>query len=942
MLRRIQFRVVHVTSQDEKFPATQLNHSSVSTKGWRSAINCPYPQQIVIELEKPSRIRKIQILSHQFLIASKIEFFVGDSCGEDTINMDTSRFHRLGYVELSDNESTSYKARELKSVYVNTLGSCFQIFFYKNYANTENPFNQISIIALNFIGNADDCSPVDSLPYADMTSNLKYISPMDDLAFGVYQDPRLVDIIRRLQCQKIEYARQENFDMAKKTRDAIRYIQEAGEQIFRLEMEKQEAVQSENYEEAKEKKDQISQIRDNLARNIDLDSLLTAGVRPQHYSRPIMPRNDSPMSRCRGGYSVKSHTVEAKIDLERGASDATATSGDAFQARHCHNAADERPLPTLLKKQANNNNNSEVLHSRQRDQSSPPPSSPKPDDHEQGLSEAVARQAAVAIDVVGLPLVTLFYSRSWKLRERALSELEERVSREPLPPPVSLESVSSLSDPLGELRSTTFLLKKALGDQVSCNIVLSLDTCLNGVNAFSFLDKCVCPSHFVGPLFFFRPKVLSVYRKALDLIHPTIVEFGEHHRVAKPEVIASIDKLVGLLLQRTGDSSVRIRDLTKGKLVEMGKWPIFRHGGGFWHEILRPFHATTLERLALSQVEIVSDIYADLGTSNDDDESPQRDGTGGNGFMVEDFVTFAVQALEHRSNEVRELAEALVVALYRAEDRALVRLIMPPNDWEAQRQPLYRRIYAKFDRIDGREHSSVSPPSHKLPQRPHEETNLRSGQQNRPPVSSSKITSTAPKLPDPVLTKPSPIAMASPAATASELDLLLSLDKTCIFCGEQNDEFTEEALDMHYWKACPMLRRCPNCKQVVEISGLTDHLLHECPESSKVGGYRRCERCSEAVSNASFVTHNSCKAAPNPDLRCPLCHTDLVDDSFAGNNNEESWKAHLLRECRQNSRISRPQMTGVTSRVDSVQAPLNVPEDVFPGKKAIVKRVNVR
>lgn len=57
------------------------------------------------------------------------------------------------------------------------------------------------------------------------------------------------------------------------------------------------------------------------------------------------------------------------------------------------------------------------------------------------------------------------------------------------------------------------------------------------------------------------------------MIQPTIVEFGERHRIAKPEVFASIDKIVRILLQRTGDSSLRIRDMTKAQLTEMGKWP---------------------------------------------------------------------------------------------------------------------------------------------------------------------------------------------------------------------------------------------------------------------------------------------------------------------------------------------------------------------------------
>lgn len=36
----------------------------------------------------------------------------------------------------------------------------------------------------------------------------------------------------------------------------------------------------------------------------------------------------------------------------------------------------------------------------------------------------------------------------------------------------------------------------------------------------------------------------------------------------------------------------------------------------------------------------------------------------------------------------------------------------------------------------------------------------------------------------------------------------------CIFCGKKDESFTEDGLDLHYWKYCPMLRRCDECKQV--------------------------------------------------------------------------------------------------------------------------------
>uniref|UniRef100_A0A4W5L6N2 Centrosomal protein CEP104 Zn finger domain-containing protein n=1 Tax=Hucho hucho TaxID=62062 RepID=A0A4W5L6N2_9TELE len=40
------------------------------------------------------------------------------------------------------------------------------------------------------------------------------------------------------------------------------------------------------------------------------------------------------------------------------------------------------------------------------------------------------------------------------------------------------------------------------------------------------------------------------------------------------------------------------------------------------------------------------------------------------------------------------------------------------------------------------------------------------------------------------------------------------LDNLCIFCGDKDESFTEDELDLHYWKHCPMLRRCDQCRQV--------------------------------------------------------------------------------------------------------------------------------
>lgn len=52
-----------------------------------------------------------------------------------------------------------------------------------------------------------------------------YISPLDDLAFDMYQDPEVAQIIRKLDERKREAVRKERYDYAKKLKQAIADLQ---------------------------------------------------------------------------------------------------------------------------------------------------------------------------------------------------------------------------------------------------------------------------------------------------------------------------------------------------------------------------------------------------------------------------------------------------------------------------------------------------------------------------------------------------------------------------------------------------------------------------------------------------------------------------------------------------------------------------------------------
>jgi centrosomal protein CEP104 len=67
------------------------------------------------------------------------------------------------------------------------------------------------------------------------------------------------------------------------------------------------------------------------------------------------------------------------------------------------------------------------------------------------------------------------------------------------------------------------------------------------------------------------------------------------------------------------------------------------------------------------------------------------------------------------------------------------------------------------------------------------------------------------------------------------------VEKTCNFCGIYDKNFTEESLDIHYWRDCPMLTCCWECDQVIEIKSIEEHLLEECRELNKYMYHPKCK-----------------------------------------------------------------------------------------------------
>ncbi|KAM9706718.1 centrosomal protein of 104 kDa isoform 4-T4 [Dama dama] len=782
MPHKIGFVVVSSSGHEDGFSARELMIHAPTVSGWRSPRFCQFPQEIVLQMVERCRIRKLQLLAHQYMIPSKVEFYISESLPEYFTPYQAERFRRLGYVSLCDNEKTGCKARELKSVYVDAVGQFLKLIFHQNHVNKYNVYNQVALVAVNIIGdpadfgdesnitsreklidhylghNAEDpalegtCSgprlgsqSAGCLPLSGGHEEHRgtagpdsrksdYISPLDDLAFDMYQDPEVAQIIRRLDERKREAVQKERYDYAKKLKQAIADLQKVGERLGRYEVEKRCAVEKEDYDLAKEKKQQMERFRSRVYEQLQLHELVDA-------------EPEKPSSHCLD-VSPQRLTVD-------------------------------RP---------------------------PPATEPPPKTHVAGA-----------------------YSRMWSHREDALLTLHKQLTDTPLGTPKE--------DLKSTLRAAVFLVRRAIRDIVT-----------------------------------------PVFQASLKLLKMIITQYIPKHKLGRLETAHCVERTIPVLLTRTGDSSARLRVMASNFIQEIALFKEVKSLQVIPSYLVQPLKANSSTHLAMSQMALLARLLRDLGTE-------------GAGFTTDSVMRFSVQALEHRVREVREAAVGMILDLY-AQHRALVLEYLPPDDSATRRNVLYKTIFEGFAKIDGRPtdaemRAQKRAAAEEVEKRKKEEIKALQGQlaalkEMQAEVQEKESEAMKAKNQDTQERKAAP-------PNAPEIPDNHYLDNLCIFCGERNESFTEEGLDLHYWKHCLMLTRCEHCRQVVEISSLTEHLLTECDQKD---GFGRCYRCSEAISKEELPRHvktRDCNPAKSEKLanRCPLCHENFSPG-------EEAWKAHLM------------------------------------------------
>lgn len=837
MPTKIPFQVVYSSSADDNHREKELEFHSPTTKGWQSSRFCLYPQELVLLMKEPVRIRKLQILSHQFMISSKVEVLISKVPSGQSPSLLTSKFKRLGYVGLSDNGKTDFKARELKSIHLDAEGHFVKLVLHKNHVNKYNIYNQVGLVAVNVIGDRldtpydpgdfDSLKNVDSVVQGYISPNAvsgpvwgrinkpDYISRMDDLAFDMYQDPETAALIRKLDDRKREAVKEERYDYAKKLTAVISDLYKVGEKLGKYEAEKKKAVELEDYDLAMEKKRQSDEFRLYVYKQLDIQELLELDGRKTHEHRPInltpppLPpiatdQNRLPPTPQRQEEERDTPPLLAPIKRQPSAREDT----PPLISPRKDDDADDRPLPALNKRS---------LEADQEVEGTKEP--PGNTDGPEPLKENDLRTVGFVIEVFGEDLVQHAYSKQWKYRQEAMENVEKEMSSD-------TPQLISDKDPKAVVKATVFLVQKGIKDQV-----------------------------------------FSVFSESLEVLRSLVKTYIPRHKLAKSEISHVAEKTTPPLLTKSGEMAARSRDVATAMIMELAVHKDIKLLGVLPDHATRPFKAKhqVSPRMYKSRIEIIEKL---LGVLELDSDKPGSLSTG-------NIMRVVLPALEHTSGDVRDPACRLVLELYK-KVKDTVRDYLPPDEPATRKNPLYRNLFDGFDRIDGK------------PTEAERKAQAKTAAANSEKAKQAEIAALQAQLQalrD--MAGESNKAENSKPTKEEQIDV----DRMCIFCGEQNESFTEEMLDVHYWKSCPMLKRCDHCAQVIEISGVSEHLLTECESKGK---FSQCPRCKEAVLKVDLEEHVAKKScSPSKGPRCILCNKTL-------GKGDEAWSKHLKEECAPN------------------------------------------
>lgn len=848
------FQVSYVSSEDPGYPASELNVHGPKTLGWQSLKFCDYPQELgFMLLDGEKSLSQVQLLSHQSKIASRIEIFIG--CGSTYA---TATFERLGFMTLDVNERSNLTARELKTVYIeNKIAQFLKLIIHRPHSNTQNLFSQVGIIAVNALGCDrplfEEPSPAPSESKQQPTGSNKLIKNASK-AIQNY-----VSEIREQAAALSDGSNLSNlFSLDPQTSKRLKYLAEA----------KAQSILAEDFDRAKAIKLLEADCRRQGSKLTQLDSAKAEAVLCEDFD-------------LAKDFKLEADDIRKKMDIRIAElfSGRTVDRNDDGTIVLPSSRPPSQPIVAESKSE---------LAENMRDLKA----ADEKDDKDEQLAVSPSGQ------LISVPALALSPSGNLILTEPEMLDLPAAVEEIAPPPEHPLEGVpdclilpqpEELADDsfdlaqhsgllllLGEYRAGCFfskiwalreaaLVKVRLMMQPDSSFISALDGGVEGCIAeLAMMIRIGC-----------EDRSHQVVQKSVALLEDILLYLRGIH-LPRNVLLPFIEPIITILIDKLSDGNHMFRNSARRGLDCMAAAEVVGPGVVVSHT-LKPlpekYKNKNAWRPIVSRLGLLADYIGQYGFS------------GGVGYTPDGIMGYmkSTAAFSHAHAEVRDAARELTVAVHALIGESPIEMylqLLRPKQLDE-----YRLAFAK---------AAEMAKLHDV-KKVHVDHHDLSPRSKRRQQGNQKVNTAASR------------AEAKALYNEDDGSDQQAIEFTrCTFCGVGGGDWTEESLDLHYWKDCPVLAPCPTCAQVVEVAGLPEHLLNECEYRA---AFVHCPVTGLAIRQAEYASWQvgpHCRPPPHEHFYCPLC-LELCHDS------DDAWRTHVMFRCSSNPRGSYSPAKGVAN-----------------------------
>ncbi|XP_028172012.1 centrosomal protein of 104 kDa [Ostrinia furnacalis] len=683
MPKRIPFHVVYATSEDSSYPACELNAQGPAARGWRS-VGAP-PHELLLRLASVTQVHKLQLLAHHQLIPACVEVLVsGGLISEGAATPCGATYTSVGRVTLARPTSQA-RTRELRSA---ALPEPTVARFVKLRLSGPHPpatdDDQVALMAVNVLG--EEVEEAEKSTPTSAKAEPSY-SPYDDLAFVMYVDTEIADLVRTLDEKKKNAVAEERFEYARRLKSAGSALAAAGIRIGRWRLRKRTAAARDDFELARRMRDRIADALAGVKEDPQLCRLFE--------EEGPDARNDSSMPQ---EYDFSHHLSPSVVagSLSLDIPSPVPPLEEPEQQEYAN--GDEEEVTNMPSSPVQTLQEDIRPISREPTPPPPPPQEDKVDKAQKKIEEEVHRK-------IEEELRKETDSPRRSITPNAANGTLVRRRNKSAGPRSTFEAYEERLLPALRHSHTNEYLREAREEECSGGSAASHPRQLQPHK----LNERERKQAALPILIFGYPLVEKFYSKnyldkeeGLARLRAELTSPSNGSTKTSPNKTA---RAAALLLQRTlrdkvfsvySQANEVVRVLFQDFVPDRSLHIIPQ-------QLVRPVAASMHPRLALSRLQMLEQLLLSHGISTDKNS----------GLTVRRLAECGAAGAQHAAGAVRAAAERVLLAAYARSPR-VVRAQLPPDDAVTRRNLIYRHLFQQFDRIDMQKMLNQAPTEEQL------------------------------------------------------------------------------------------------------------------------------------------------------------------------------------------------------------------------------------